>query len=97
MIIDWLNEHLLPCSIKAITGFDCPGCGIQRSFIALLKGDISASVQLYPALMFQLSTFIFTLLHLIFKFKHGAEIIKWLFILSAAITFAAYFYKLAHK
>ncbi|MGY0039876.1 DUF2752 domain-containing protein [Pedobacter sp. NJ-S-72] len=22
-----------------VTGYDCPGCGFQRSFLALLKGD----------------------------------------------------------
>lgn len=31
------------CSIKALTGYDCPGCGSQRALHALLHGDISAA------------------------------------------------------
>lgn len=29
------------CLLKAITGFDCPFCGFQRSVWALLRGDFS--------------------------------------------------------
>lgn len=37
------------CMFKNITGLDCPGCGLSRSFIFLLKGDIPRSVS-YHAL-----------------------------------------------
>lgn len=33
----------LRCGIKALTGFDCPGCGSQRAFQALLRGDFMAA------------------------------------------------------
>lgn len=33
----------LRCGIKALTGFDCPGCGSQRAFQALLRGDLAAA------------------------------------------------------
>lgn len=94
MLIDWLNEHLLPCSIKALTGYDCPGCGVQRALIALLRGNIEASLRLYPALIFQLSTFVFTFLHLIFKFKHGAQTIKLLFIGTTIVILLSYAIKM---
>ena len=29
----------LRCLIKALTGYDCPFCGFQRSALALLRGD----------------------------------------------------------
>lgn len=29
------------CPVKAITGFDCPGCGSQRALHALLNGQIA--------------------------------------------------------
>lgn len=48
-LIQWLQNHLLTCPFKKLTGFDCPGCGFQRSVIALLQGDILKSVELYPA------------------------------------------------
>ena len=50
-IIPFLESKMLPCTTKSWLGFDCPGCGIQRAFIALLKGDLLVSLQLYPALI----------------------------------------------
>lgn len=49
LFIKWLQQHLLPCPFKFLTGIDCPGCGFQRSIIALLNGNLSLSLQLYPA------------------------------------------------
>lgn len=46
--IHWLQNHLIPCPFKYLTGLDCPGCGFQRSLIALLQGDITKSFALYP-------------------------------------------------
>lgn len=51
-LIHWLNAHMLPCLFKSITGFDCPGCGIQRAIIDLMKGHISESIHQYPPLPF---------------------------------------------
>ena len=47
--IVWLQNHLLTCPFKRLTGYDCPGCGLQRSVIALLQGNVVKSLQLYPA------------------------------------------------
>lgn len=33
------SKGMLPCSIKDLTGLDCPGCGGQRAISAILKGD----------------------------------------------------------
>lgn len=30
----------IPCMFYKITGFKCPGCGVSRMCISLLKGDI---------------------------------------------------------
>lgn len=32
------------CVLKQLTGFDCPGCGSQRAFAALLEGDVWGAV-----------------------------------------------------
>jgi hypothetical protein len=48
-VIQWLQDHLLTCPFKKLTGFDCPGCGFQRSILALLQGDLLKSILLYPA------------------------------------------------
>ncbi|MFI5160040.1 MAG: DUF2752 domain-containing protein [Sphingobacteriales bacterium] len=47
--IKWLQGHLLICPFKYITGIDCPGCGFQRSVLALFDGDMHQSFVLYPA------------------------------------------------
>jgi len=49
LIFKWLQGHLLRCPFKYITGIDCPGCGFQRSVLALLQGELYKSFMLYPA------------------------------------------------
>jgi hypothetical protein len=48
-IIPWLQNHLLACPFKKLTGIDCPGCGFQRSVIELLQGNLNQSLHYYPA------------------------------------------------
>ena len=48
-LIKWLQNNLLTCPFKKLTGIDCPGCGLQRSLIAFVKGDFYESLTLYPA------------------------------------------------
>jgi hypothetical protein len=50
MTIQPLNG-MLPCPVKTWWGIDCPGCGFQRAFFALLQGDLSESWHHYPALI----------------------------------------------
>ncbi len=50
-IVSWLQAHELPCLIKKAFHVECPGCGLQRSFIALLRGDVLQSLHFYPALL----------------------------------------------
>lgn len=50
-IISWLEAHELPCLIKKTFHVECPGCGLQRSFIALLQGKVLQSLKFYPALL----------------------------------------------
>ena len=35
----------IPCWIHAITGLHCPGCGISRMFLALLRLDLVAAAR----------------------------------------------------
>jgi hypothetical protein len=50
-VTHWLDGHLPGCPAKALTGMDCPGCGLQRSFVALLRGDLEGAWELYPPLL----------------------------------------------
>lgn len=84
-IIHWLEAHMMACPYKAWLHVDCPGCGMQRSVIELLKGNFYESFLLYPALLPIVFTFLITFLHLVFKFKNGANWIKYSFIITVAI------------
>lgn len=93
-LLHWLEHHLLSCPIKRLTGIDCPGCGFQRSILALLHGDLTKSIQLYPATIPILAMAVFTLLHLKFDFKNGALIIKIFYIAATLIIVIKYIYKI---
>lgn len=87
---------LIECSTKRLLGIDCPGCGFQRSVLCLLDGQVVASINMYPATIPILSTWIFTTLHLVFKFRWGAKVILSLFILSAFLIQIHYIYYLIY-
>jgi hypothetical protein len=36
------------CPFKVITGLPCPGCGLTRSVVALLHGELMTSVYFHP-------------------------------------------------
>jgi len=92
--IDWLSRHLLACPFKSYFGYDCPGCGLQRSIVSLLEGDFLASFKYYPATIPLVFIIIFTAFHLKFDFKVGASVIKFAFLGIAAIVFINYIYKI---
>ncbi|WP_207496680.1 DUF2752 domain-containing protein [Segetibacter sp. SYSU D00508] len=98
LILDWLEKHLLQCPTKALLNIDCPGCGIQRSFLLLVKGNIVESILMYPALIPILFLLIYTILHLRYKFEKGARNIKIFHIVTASIIVCFYIYKIVnHK
>mgnify|MGYP001824672890 CR=1 FL=1 len=37
------------CRFKALTGLDCPTCGLTRSVVSLAHGDTRASMRWHPA------------------------------------------------
>ncbi|MBI2722741.1 MAG: DUF2752 domain-containing protein [Bacteroidetes bacterium] len=93
-MIDFLERHLFTCSIKNFTGFDCPGCGMQRAFVALLKGDILSSLNFNPSLLPFLLTLLYVTLHLSFNFKNGARNILWLFGFTVLLMLANFVFKI---
>jgi hypothetical protein len=93
-IITWLESHQGTCSFREMTGIDCPGCGLQRSILALLRGDLAGSIQEFPALLPLAAMFLFLGIHLVFKLKHGAFILKICYIANISIIILNYVYKL---
>lgn len=40
--------HFLPCPARLLTGHPCPGCGMTRASVALLRGDLAGAWRLHP-------------------------------------------------
>jgi len=93
-MIEWLEHHMLPCLSKKYFGMECPGCGMQRSFIELLKGNFQESFLLYPPLLPVLAMVIFLFIQLRFRFVNGGKYLLWLFSFNAAIIMINYFARL---
>ncbi|MGB9745690.1 MAG: DUF2752 domain-containing protein [Bacteroidales bacterium] len=91
-LADWLSLHSLPCPYMKFFGIPCPGCGMQRAFAELLRGHIFESIRLYPALIPLLFLLVFLILHIVFRFRNGAAIIKYSFIGTAGIVIFQYIY-----
>ena len=89
-LIDAVERHLLPCGVKQLTGMDCPGCGLQTALVALLRGDLAASVVAHPALLPLLALIVFAAVHLKAGFRNGPRVVLALFLLSAALMIVNY-------
>ena len=93
-VIQWLENNLFPCPYKKYFGLDCFGCGIQRSFIELFKGNLVESFYLYPALIPMILMFLLLIAHLIFKFKNGGAWLKYNFIFVVVLVVINFIVKL---
>lgn len=91
--IHFLERHMGSCPWKRI-GIECMGCGMQRSFILLLKGEFVASFLMYPSLYTLIIMFGFLFVHLKFNIKNGHKILITLFILNILITLVNYLIKI---
>lgn len=50
-LFDPTTAHFFPpCPLRAITGFQCPGCGTTRALHALLHGQFAAAFAFNPML-----------------------------------------------
>ena len=86
-LADWLRENMLECPNKAMTGYDCPGCGMQRSFIALIEGHLVESFLLYPPLIPIMVTLVLLVHHLLFKRPLVLKLLLYSFYVTAGTIF----------
>lgn len=92
-IISFLENHLFACQWKAYFHFECLGCGTQRSFIYLLKGEFLEAFNMYPAIYTLILLFSYSLLHIKFNFIRGVRIILSLFVINVIIILSNYIIK----
>ncbi|WP_082120686.1 DUF2752 domain-containing protein [Pedobacter sp. BMA] len=92
--VNWLQNHLLPCPFKTITGLDCPGCGFQRSLVALITGDFVKSFLLYPPSISIIISFLSGLFFYNFPKNRKYFLFKPLVIITGNIIMFSYIYKM---
>ncbi len=89
-MVYWLENHLLTCFFKSHLGVECPGCGIQRSFIALLKGNFIESFHYHAALIPFVITLVLLSIQLKVKHENGGKWVMRAFITTSSITIIQY-------
>ncbi|MGZ3776769.1 MAG: DUF2752 domain-containing protein [Mucilaginibacter sp.] len=92
--IKWLQNHLLACPFKKLTGIDCPGCGFQRSFLALIQGNLKDSLHLYPATIPLLTAALFVLLDGKYHFDQKGIMKMTLYMVTGAVIIGSYMMKM---
>jgi hypothetical protein len=73
------NGNLPKCFFHELTGLYCPGCGVQRSFHALLNGHILTAIGynlLFILFLPLIIYFILVFVHLIFQNVFGVRNFK---------------------
>jgi hypothetical protein len=92
----WLKNNLIPCPFKKLTGIDCPGCGFQRSVIALVQGNLKESFHLYPAAIPLLVLLVFSTLDIRYAFSKSHFIKKSLYVIIGILVTGSYLIKMSN-
>lgn len=74
MILEGIDDYMLPCLTKKYLGFDCFGCGMQRATAFLFNGEFVAAFKMYPAIYPLILLVLFLLLNMFLSFKHSERI-----------------------
>lgn len=88
------EDFMLPCLNKQILGFDCMGCGLQRSISLIYHGELLAAFKMYPAVYPLILLFIYIGLNIFFKFQHSNKIINTLAIVTISFIIGSFTLKL---
>src|SRR4051812_15399701 len=88
--VEFLEAHLLTCPSKTYLHIICPGCGLQRSFVALLRGNVRESFILHPATIPVIILFIVLLFHLKYKYRKGALWLRGIYLFCATVMVVQY-------
>jgi len=92
----WLQSLLLPCPFKYAAGFDCPGCGFQRSLLALFQGHWLESYHLYPPTVPLLIVLVYASLRGVFDFDKRGVVMKVVAVACGWFVIGVYLLKLWH-
>lgn len=88
------EDYMIPCLSKKLLGFDCLGCGLQRSVSLLFHGEFIEAFKMYPAIYTLIPLFLLIGINIFVKFKNANKIINILAIASVSIIIINYIIKL---
>ena len=74
------------CTVLGLFGIPCPGCGYTRAVAAVLRGDISAALDLHPLVFLPPTAAVAAALSLTFKGRAR----RWICIAALAVCLAAF-------
>lgn len=92
-----IEDYMLPCLNKKLFGFDCLGCGLQRSIALIIKGEFIEAFIMYPAVYTIIALFGFLIVNHFKDFKYGNKIIIILAIINVVTIVGSYLLKLYLK
>ena len=84
---------MLPCIYKTLFGFDCMGCGLQRSLNHLYHGNFIEAFKMYPAIYILIPLALIIIVSIFYKFKNANKIINGLAIASISIIIISFIIK----
>ena len=89
-----MEEYMLPCLNKKYLGFECMGCGIQRSAALLLKGEFIDAFYMYPGTYPLIALLGFLLVNQFITIKYANKTIIFLAILTVSTIIVSYLIKI---
>ncbi|NRD20343.1 DUF2752 domain-containing protein [Winogradskyella eckloniae] len=95
--IKGLEDFMLPCLNKKIFGYECMGCGLQRSIALIFKGEFVDAFFMYPAIYTLIGFFVFLIINSFKNFKNSNKIIFILAISNVIIIVVNYLIKIYLK
>jgi len=97
LLLKGLEDYMIPCLNKKYLGFECMGCGLQRSVALIFKGQLADAFFMYPAVYTIIALFGFIIINHFKNFKLGNKIIIILALLNVVVIICSYLLKLYLK
>lgn len=79
------------CSIKGFTGVPCPGCGMTRAYLLLLKGNLAGAFYYHPLFPLPAAVASFCL----YEYLKNARIPVWVWGISVSLMLVVYLVRMA--
>ena len=87
------DDYMLPCLNKKLFGYECLGCGMQRSAALVLQGEFVQAFYMYPAIYTLILFFGVIIFNLFKPFKYASKLINILGLVSVSVIIISFILK----